>query len=132
MPRRRHLAALAVLVAILPACGGGGGSGSSPPCPPKTETRAAVNGEVTVCAYDINFGNLKTITAPAAPLKITLINKGSIAHTFKILDNGFELATPKKNDVKSGTVTLAAGTYDFECTISGHAAAGMKGKMVIS
>ena len=32
----------------------------------------------------------------------------------------------------TGTVTLAKGTYNFECTIPGHAAAGMKGKVVVA
>jgi uncharacterized cupredoxin-like copper-binding protein len=29
-------------------------------------------------------------------------------------------------------VTLAAGTYTFECTVPGHAAAGMKGVLTVT
>ena len=76
--------------------------------------------------------DVKNITAPAGPLEVTLINKGSIAHTFQIPDKNFELATPKKNDTKTGSVTLEKGTYTFRCTISGHEAAGMKGKITVS
>ena len=32
----------------------------------------------------------------------------------------------------TGTVTLEKGTYTFRCTISGHEAAGMKGKITVS
>ena len=75
---------------------------------------------------------MKTITAPAGPLTVTLINKGvDRAHLHDRRTTASSSATPKKNDVKTGTVTLAAGTYDFKCTISGHAAAGMNGKIVV-
>ena len=50
--------------------------------------------------------DVKTITAPAGPLSVTLINKGRQPHTFKIDGTDFELKTPKHNDVKTGTVTL--------------------------
>jgi plastocyanin len=131
MQRRWLGAALIGIIALLPACGGGGGSGSSAPCAPAEDTRAAVGGRITICAFDIHF-DVKNITSTAGPLEVTLINKGSIAHTFDIPDKNFELATPKKNDTKTGTVTLEKGTYTFRCTISGHEAAGMKGKITVS
>jgi hypothetical protein len=63
--------------------------------------------------------NLREITTPAGALKITLINKGfDRAYLQRSWSNGFELSTPKKNDVKGGTVTLAAGNDDFSA-ISG-------------
>ena len=34
--------------------------------------------------------------------------------------------------VKLLTVTLTAGTYTFECTVPGHAEAGMKGTLTVS
>src|SRR5947209_3498061 len=131
MCRRWLLVAVALSLVALPACGGGGKS-SSPPCPPKTDTRAAVNGAVTVCALDPVSYDVKTITTPAGPLTVTLINKGSIPHTFKVDGTNFELKTPSHNDVKTGTVTLTAGSHKFFCTTPGHEAAGMKGTIVVS
>jgi plastocyanin len=130
--RRRVLGlGLVVFVPLITACGGGG-SGSSAPCPTTGSPRAAVNGAVTVCAYDIRF-DVKEITAAAGPLEITLINKGSQAHTFEIDGANFELKTPSRNATASGSVTLAAGkTYVYKCTTSGHDAAGMHGKIVVS
>src|SRR4051812_18971459 len=111
MYRRSVLAALALTLtlAVLPACGSSSKK-SSPPCPPEGSTRAAVNGAVTVCARDISF-DVKTITAPAGPLSVTLINKGSQAHTFKVDGTDFELKTPSGDDVKTGTVTLTPGSH---------------------
>ena len=125
-------AAMVMCLVALPACGGGGGgSSSSPPCPSGGSPRAAVNGEVTICAFDIRF-DTKEITAPAGALKITLINKGSIRHTFTMKDPELNIVTPGKNDVASGAVTLAKGEYKYECTEDAHAGAGMTGKIVVS
>jgi len=131
MYRRSLLVVLALVCTALPACGGGGKS-SSPPCPPADNgTRTAANGAVTVCALDIKF-DVKTINTPAGPLSVTLINKGSQQHTFKIDGTDFELKTPGHNDVKTGSVTLQAGSYKYFCTISNHEALGMKGTLVVS
>lgn len=132
MHRRISIVLVALIAAAgLAACGGSSKSGGGPACPPKTDTRAAVNGAITVCATEFSFG-VKTITAPAGALSVTLVNKGNVAHTFSVLGQNFTLSTSSKNDSKTGTVTLAKGTYTFECTIPGHASAGMTGKLVIS
>jgi plastocyanin len=129
---RSLLIALALSVAILPACGGGDSS-SSPPCPPQADARDAQNGAVTVCAFDPFKFDVKTIKTPAGEVEITLINKGAQPHTLAIKDGpSFEVKTPKRNDVDTGKVTLTAGQYDFECTIPGHAAGGMKGVIDVS
>ena len=118
------LAALALTG--LGACSSGGGS---KPCPAKVDTKAAAAGAITVCASEIKF-DVKTITAQPGPLKVTFRNGGATYHTFTIKGTSLDL---KLNPGKSatGTVTLSKGSYDFECTVSGHAAAGMKGKIVV-
>jgi plastocyanin len=130
MHRRWLGAILIALVVPLAACGGGS-SKSSVPCPPAADTRAAVGGKVTVCGFDIRF-DVKTITAPAGPLTVTFVNKGSIAHTFVIDNPKFELSAPSKNSSKTGTVTLAKGTYKFKCTVDSHDQAGMHGTIEVS
>jgi plastocyanin len=93
-------------------------------------TKTATNGAITVDAFDIHF-DVGEIKAAPGPLKVTLVNHGAIEHDFKI--NGTDMHL-KANGGKttSGTVTLAKGTYDFECTVPGHAAQGMKGTVVVS
>lgn len=117
----------ALALTVLSACGGGG---SSATCPAKVDSRTVTGGAITVCASDITF-DVGTIKAKAGPLKITMVNDGAIYHTLKIPDaDGFEL---KANGGKtaSGTVTLKKGEYSFDCTVSGHAAAGMKGTIEV-
>jgi plastocyanin len=129
---RRISALLLTTVASLglAACGGGGDS-SGPPCPPAAATRVAAAGKVTVCAYDIRY-DVKTIEAKAGPIEITLVNKGAIAHNFSIRGENFLLDTPSRGKTATKTITLEPGTYEFLCTISGHAQAGMKGEIVVS
>jgi len=57
-------------------------------------------------------------------------NEGEITHTFKI--NGKE--TKQLGPGTSATLTVTfpkAGRYPYVCTIPGHAAAGMKGVLVV-
>jgi plastocyanin len=131
MHRRTLLIALALSIAILPACGGGD-SGSSPDCPPKADTREVVNNEITVCAFDPASYDVKTIKAPIGVFNVTLINKGSLPHNLKIEDNDFFIETGNKNEVTSGSATLPLGRHNFECTVPGHAAAGMKGVIEVA
>ena len=113
-------------LAGLGACGGGGGATS---CPAKVATKTATAGAISVCAYDLAF-DVNTIKAQPGPLKVTLVNRSNLYHTFKVLKTSFELEA-NAGKTESGSVTLAKGTYTFECTVPGHAAAGMKGKIEV-
>jgi plastocyanin len=117
------LAALAL--AGLGACSGG----SKKSCPAKVDTKTATAGAITVCGSDNRF-DVNTIKAKPGPLTVTLVNDGAIYHTLEIKKTSLDLKT-NAGKTASGTVTLAKGTYTFECTVAGHAAAGMKGKVVV-
>ncbi len=113
--RRRHvrlrrnepmlaLAVLVALIALLAACGGGGGGGGGSG---KTAD-ATATGTVTVDAFDIHF-DVGTIKAAPGPLEVTLVEKGSLEHTFLIKGTDFKLAVTSSNKTDSGTVTLKKG-----------------------
>jgi plastocyanin len=120
------LPVLLLVSVALTACGSSGGSGSS-------DTRTAVDGKVDVNAKDPYSFDVKTINAQAGPLTVTLHEKGSQTHTFRIKSEDFEIKVTPSNPTATGTVTLQAGkTYDFDCSFDGHAAAGMKGKIVVT
>ena len=124
MSRRRLPAALAacgVLAAVTAACGGGGGGA----------TKTATNGRVLVVAGDIHY-DVKTIKASAGPLTVTLHESGALDHTFTMDKPKFELKVTRDHPDAIGTVTLAPGTYQFHCSVDGHAAEGMTGKIVVS
>ena len=110
---------VAMFAVALGGCGGSSTVGAS------TATRTATNGTITVGAYDLYF-DVHTIQAAPGPLRVTLVNHGAVYHTLKIEGTSLKLET-NAGQTATGSVRLSKGTYTFECTVPGHAAAGMQG-----
>jgi plastocyanin len=79
--------------------------------------------------------NKKTLKAHAGKITIVMKNPSAIfPHDIAIKGHGIK----KKGKVvhvggtSKVTVTLKPGTYTFYCTVPGHEAGGMKGKLVIT
>jgi plastocyanin len=126
---RRLSTTLFVLAALALAGLGACGGGSKKSCPATVDTKTVTGGAITVCAADTRF-DVKTIKAASGPLTVTLVNHGALLHTLEIKKTSLDLSTnPGKS--ATGTVALAKGTYAFECTVAGHADAGMKGTIVV-
>lgn len=68
-------------------------------------------------------------TVKAGPVVFKVTNKGNLPHDFKIAGK----KTPLLQSGKTATlkVTLKAGKAAYLCTVSGHAAAGMKGVLTV-
>lgn len=63
---------------------------------------------------------------------VTLINHGVLQHNFVIDELG--IASPLFNGGESGSITInaPAGTYQYYCSVVGHAEVGMVGTLTIS
>jgi uncharacterized cupredoxin-like copper-binding protein len=107
------VAALAVLVAVAPAAAR----------PQVTTTK------VTVTMKEFKF-ILSKKSVPHGKVVFKLVNKGHLAHDFKIGTKKSSLVQPGKSG--SLTVTLAKGKHPYKCTVAGHAAAGMKGVLKVT
>jgi uncharacterized cupredoxin-like copper-binding protein len=83
---------------------------------------------VTVTATEFHFKLSKT-SVPHGSVTFTVVNKGHVAHDFKISGKKTPLIKPGKS--AKLTVTLKAGKIAYLCTVAGHAAAGMKGKLTV-
>jgi plastocyanin len=83
----------------------------------------------TVTAVDFKFRNVPArVTAGAHTF--TLVNRGSNKHDLKLAGKKTKLLN--KGQRASITVSLKKGrTYAYLCTVPGHAALGMKGKVVV-
>jgi plastocyanin len=84
---------------------------------------------VTVNMTEFKFALSKT-SVPKGVVTFKVVNKGAIAHDFKILGK----RTPNIAAGKSATlkVTFAkAGKYPYLCTLPSHAPAGMKGVLTV-
>jgi len=69
----------------------------------------------------------KSVKAGPATFKVT--NKGQLPHDFKIAGKKTPLLSPGKSVTLK--VTLKKGKAAYLCTVSGHAAAGMKGTITV-
>jgi nitrite reductase (NO-forming) len=83
---------------------------------------------VTVTATEFHF-KLSKISVPHGSVTFTVVNKGHISHDFKIGGKKTPLIKPGKS--AKLTVTLKAGKVAYLCTVPGHAASGMKGKLTV-
>jgi plastocyanin len=85
---------------------------------------------VTVTMKEFKFTLSKT-KVPHGKVTFKLVNKGSVRHDFKIAGKKSPLVSPKKT--KLFVVTLnKKGKIAYICTVAGHAAAGMKGKLTVT
>ena len=88
----------------------------------------ALTANYTATAVDFKFGNMPKSVAPGTH-KFTLVNKGGEEHDLKLA--GKKTKILKTGQRASITVALKRGkTYAYLCTLPGHAALGMKGKVV--
>ena len=107
-------------------------------------TRAAATVAVTA-GKPSEFGfKLSTKTVPHGAVTFTVTNSGAIPHTFKLCSAPVKSAaavtcagkvTGMLNAGQKATlkVTIAkAGTYEYLCTVPGHAAGGMKGLLKVT
>jgi uncharacterized cupredoxin-like copper-binding protein len=88
---------------------------------------------VTVTAgkpAEFHFGLTKK-TVPKGTVTFLVVNKGNVPHDFKINGHKTKLLTPGQAQTLKVTF-LKTGKYPFLCTVTGHAAAGMKGTFTVS
>ena len=95
----------------------------------------AKNGTLDIDAFP--NGELRFIpvaaAAPAGKVVVKSVNKASIGHNIAVEGNGVNQAGPVVSGGKTSEITVALkrGTYQFLCTVPGHAAAGMKGVLTV-
>lgn len=84
---------------------------------------------VKVVAIEFKFTVTPSVISKPGPVTFTVVNKGRVAHDFKIAGKKTPLINPGKS--AKLTVTLKAGRLPYLCTVPGHAAAGMKGILTV-
>ncbi len=85
---------------------------------------------VTVSMYDMGFKLSKSVVRPGTAIFRT-VNDGAVPHDFRI--KGL-LGTPVIGAGERATLTVRlpkAGRFPYICTVPGHAAAGMKGTLIV-
>jgi len=80
---------------------------------------------------EFHFTLSKSKNIPVGTVVFKLVNKGKVAHDFKINGKTSKLIKPGK----TGTLTVVfkkKGSYTYQCTVPGHAKLGMKGALGIA
>ena len=90
---------------------------------------AAAATTVTVTMKEFKFTLSKT-RVPHGVVTFKLVNRGKLPHDFWI--SGKKSKLVGKGKTGSLRVTLKAGKLAYKCTVSGHAALGMKGKLTVT
>jgi plastocyanin len=79
--------------------------------------------------------NKKTLKAHAGKITIDMTNPSTIFQhdvAIKIKGKVHKSKLAGKNQTVKLTLTLKPGKYTFYCTVPGHAAAGMKGTLIVT
>ncbi|MGC4107906.1 MAG: PQQ-binding-like beta-propeller repeat protein [Thermomicrobiales bacterium] len=85
---------------------------------------------VTVEAFDLGFRPGEVTIAANTDVSITLKNTGVLQHDFVIDNPKVDSGMVDGGTEKTFTVNLPAGEYRFYCSVEGHAASGMVGKLI--
>jgi plastocyanin len=111
-----------------------GSCGAERPAKTRSLTVEAGKG-LRVVAREYSFDPAKVVVmGGGGPLKVTLDNRGSLAHDLRVVKDKHELGgTPafSPGRAESGSVRLAPGRYEFICTVGDHAQLGMRGRLEI-
>jgi uncharacterized cupredoxin-like copper-binding protein len=95
----------------------------------RSTTTAATLGVTAGLPGEFKFKLSKT-SVPKGKVTIIVTNRGNLPHDFKIAGK----KTPLLQSGKSAKLVITfakAGKFAYMCTVSGHAAAGMKGTLVV-
>lgn len=138
MIAKKYVVLLAVLVLslLLVACGGGGETAPAP-------VSLSFTGLDTF-QYDPNTASV----ASGAQVTVNFTNGGALEHDWMLVPAGTNVTTITADNAlmpeahtgvlpagESKTITFtapAAGTYQFVCTVAGHAPAGMVGTFTVT
>lgn len=150
-PRARRAPLTLVAVLTLAACAptgmGGGGMGggmggvagdtrvgSGEDEHDEAETPGSIPGarDVGVEAGDLYFEPDTLRVEAGEPVNITVTNAGNAFHDFTVTGLDFMIDVPAGATATGGLTVDEPGEYAFECTVPGHAAAGMTGTLVVT
>jgi uncharacterized cupredoxin-like copper-binding protein len=124
-----------LMLALSMACSLITGRGNESPekSPGTSKTgESAGSGTITVTLSEFDV----TVEPPqptAGEVTFIVRNEGHIPHDFRIIGNGVDDKTPmiEAGGTETLSVSLEQGTYDYECTVEGHAMLGMKGSFSV-
>jgi nitrite reductase (NO-forming) len=114
----------------MPGMGTGMHMGGGASQAPASGNAIAAGGTIAIEAFDLGFTPAAFEVATAGSYPVTFHNTGSAIHDVTFADGTKLTANP--GATIQGTVTVPAAGITFMCSIPGHAAAGMTGKVTVA
>jgi plastocyanin len=121
---RRFALPLATFGVLVAGCGGDDQPGRTVTVPADSAVR--------MVAREYSFDPSTIVMRAPGVLRLTLVNDGSLAHNLKLMKDNEEVGgTPSfpGGESRSARLRVAAGSYEFVCTVGDHAELGMKGTL---
>jgi plastocyanin len=87
---------------------------------------------VTAKEYSFDPGGL--VLESAGTLRVTLDNRGSLAHNIKVLEDGREIGGTESfaaGGERTATVQVRRGEYRLVCSVGDHEEKGMRGTLQV-
>jgi nitrite reductase (NO-forming) len=88
-----------------------------------------VLGTIEITAVDIAYQQPHVMVSAAGKYTVKLTNKGTVGHDITFAD-GTKIAAAA-GETTSGTVNVPAAGISFQCSVPGHAQAGMTGEIMV-
>ncbi len=116
-----------------PGHGGGMGPMMGPSSTAETTAQAPLQDapQLTVQAGEMYFAPDRVEVAAGEPVNLTLDNQGQVFHDLVFAELDVRLTADPGTTTTAGLRIDEPGTYTFACTVRGHAAAGMRGTLVV-
>jgi nitrite reductase (NO-forming) len=131
--RSLSLVALAAGLVLLTACSAGSSGADSTNAVAASAAADGVQQLTLEVGNGMKFEPSSVIVKAGQPVELTLHNSGDTAHDFSLSAG---VAQPVKlsaagGQTASATFTVSSpGTYSFDCSMPGHAMAGMRGTLI--
>ena len=123
----RYFPALCACAAALGGCGGGDNG-------PTRTVMVSAGKSVSVTAKEYSFDPGRLVLESAGTLRVTLDNRGSLAHNIKVLEDGREIGGTESfaaGGERTATVQVRRGEYRLVCSVGDHEEKGMRGTLQV-
>ena len=88
--------------------------------------------DIVVTATEFGFSPSEIAATAGESVNFVLVNEGRATHDLSIPDLGLRIVANSGEQATTGVIIDSAGTYQFICSIPGHAAAGMTGTIEVA
>ena len=119
---------LVVLVVLAAGCGGGESDGGDDDLGLGAETGTSSGADYEVFASEFAFAPPFLIVDKAGTYTLSLRNDGTVPHNFTLTGIG-KVPDVQPGETMTTELTLKKGTYEYFCSIAGHAEQGMDGTL---